>query len=144
VAGDKPTTIYPNQFHSFWATEPSKILEISTKHDEKDVFRQNESHKIMTYCFDLDGVICTTPKADYTESLPHKWIIQKINALYNGGNTIKIYTARGSTTKINWQALTERQLIEWEVKYHELIMGKPEADVFIDDKGIGLGEWLKQ
>lgn len=142
VAGDEPITIYPNQYHSFWANEPTKILEISTQHDERDVFRKNKSHKMTVFCFDLDGVICTTPKADYTESLPHEWIIQKINALYNEGHTVKIYTARGSTTGIDWRALTERQLEEWGVQYHELIMGKPEADIFVDDKGMNIRDWL--
>ena len=30
--------------------------------------------------------------------------------------------------------LTKQQLDDWGVKYHELIMGKPHADFFIDDK----------
>ena len=30
--------------------------------------------------------------------------------------------------------LTEKQLEKWGVKYHELLFGKPHADVFIDDK----------
>ena len=30
--------------------------------------------------------------------------------------------------------LTQQQLKEWGVRYHELIMGKPHADMFIDDK----------
>ena len=32
--------------------------------------------------------------------------------------------------------LTKMQLDIWGCKYHELIMGKPHADLFIDDKGI--------
>ena len=140
--GDAPVTIAPKRYHAFWAVTPAKILEISTTHSEEDVFRKDESHEIKTYCFDLDGTICVTPDADYTQSAPSKSVIPKINALYNGGHTIKIFTARGSTTGIDWRTVTENQLKEWEVKYHELIMGKPEADVFIDDRGIGLKEWL--
>ena len=30
--------------------------------------------------------------------------------------------------------LFEKQLKDWGCKYHELIMGKPHADYFIDDK----------
>ena len=30
--------------------------------------------------------------------------------------------------------LTDKQLKDWGCKYHELIMGKPHADYFIDDK----------
>lgn len=132
-----PITIYPNQFHSFWSTEGAKILEISTMHDEEDVFRQNESHKILTYCFDLDGTLCSQ-ETNYNQAKPYPRIIQKVNSLYNEGNTIKIFTARGSTTGIDWRTLTENQLKEWGVKYHKLIMGKPEADIFIDDKGVNI------
>ena len=32
--------------------------------------------------------------------------------------------------------LTEQQLKDWGCKYHDLILGKPHADFFIDDKGI--------
>ena len=46
-------------------------------------------------------------------------------------------TARGSTTEIDWTELTAKQLHEWGVKYHELIMNKkPHADVYVDDKAI--------
>jgi hypothetical protein len=31
--------------------------------------------------------------------------------------------------------LTEEQLAEWGCKYHRLLMGKPHADIFVDDKG---------
>ena len=39
--------------------------------------------------------------------------------------------------------LTEKQLKEWGCKYHELIMGKPHADLFIDDKGINSDEFFR-
>ncbi len=29
---------------------------------------------------------------------------------------------------------TNNQLVKWGVKFHKLIMGKPEYDLFIDDK----------
>jgi len=38
--------------------------------------------------------------------------------------------------------LTKQQLEEWGVKYHELIMGKPHADYFIDDKGVNADEFF--
>ena len=31
---------------------------------------------------------------------------------------------------------TKNQLIEWGVKHHDLFLGKPAADFYIDDKGI--------
>ena len=35
-----------------------------------------------------------------------------------------------------FENLTQKQLQEWGVKYHELFMGKPCGDLYIDDKGI--------
>ena len=31
---------------------------------------------------------------------------------------------------------TKNQLDQWGVKYHDLFLGKPAADVYVDDKGI--------
>jgi hypothetical protein len=32
--------------------------------------------------------------------------------------------------------MTSEQLRKWGCKYHELILGKPAGDIYIDDKGI--------
>ena len=87
----------------------------------------------MIYCFDCDGVICKTQGTDYERSFPNQEVIDKINYLYDKGHTIKIFTGRGSVSGLDWQDLTRKQLGKWRVKYHELIMGKPNYDVFIDD-----------
>lgn len=34
-----------------------------------------------------------------------------------------------------WYTLTQSQLIDWGCKFDELILGKPHADVYVDDKG---------
>ena len=47
-----------------------------------------------------------------------------------------MFTARGSTTNIDWTTLTKQQLKDWGVMYNKLIFGKPDADVFIDDKAM--------
>jgi len=39
--------------------------------------------------------------------------------------------------------LTKNQLETWGCKYHELILGKPHADYFIDDKGINSDEFFR-
>lgn len=91
----------------------------------------------MIYCFDLDGTLCTNTNGNYSFAKPFKKRIREVNKLYNDGNTIIIDTARGSTTKIDWLSLTEKQLKEWGVLYHSLRVGvKLHADIFIDDKGI--------
>ena len=67
-----------------------------------------------------------------------------INKLYDEGNTIKYFTARGmgrfkgraDKAIETFHAITESQLDRWGCKYHQLILGKPNGDVYIDDKGI--------
>ncbi len=90
----------------------------------------------MMYCFDVDGTICTLTKGKggYVTAEPIQHIVDKINTLYDQGNIIKIFTARGQATGVSYRALTQKQLENWGVKYHYLIMGKPEADMYVDDK----------
>ena len=95
----------------------------------------------MIYCFDIDGTLCTKTDGAYEEAEPFPDRIAVVNALHTAGHTIKLFTARGATTGINWRDVTERQLREWSICYHELIMGKPEADIFIDDKAINADCW---
>ena len=95
------------------------------------------------YCFDIDGTICTNTDGDYEQAVPFKEVIKKINSLYDMGYKIIFFTARGTTTGIDWYELTKGQLEEWQVKYHELIMGKPYADLFIDDKCVKSNEFFK-
>tara|TARA_X000000368_G_scaffold199442_1_gene157524 strand:- start:12204 stop:12500 length:297 start_codon:yes stop_codon:yes gene_type:complete len=90
----------------------------------------------LIYCFDIDDTICKTEGQNYSESLPIYNRIKIINKLYDEGNTIIFFTARGYVTKIDWRELTLNQLQEWNVKYHELILGKPHADIYVDDKAI--------
>lgn len=91
----------------------------------------------MIYCFDIDGTICSkVTNAHYEQAQPILLRIVHINNLYELGNTIIFFTARGSTTGIDWAELTAHQLTSWGVKYHKLLLGKPEADIYIDDRGI--------
>ena len=94
------------------------------------------------YCFDLDGTLCTNTEGEYESAIPFPERISKVNALYEGGSNILIYTARGTVTGIDWRPLTEKQLAEWGVKYHELRLGKPFADVYIDDRAMSDGDFF--
>lgn len=98
----------------------------------------------MIYCFDIDGTICTLMEnSQYEKAVPYKDVIDRLNSLYDSGNTIKIMTARGCSSGIDHTELTKRQLDDWGVKHHELIMHKkPNADLFIDDKGISVDRWM--
>ena len=66
--------------------------------------------------------------------------IDKINKLYDEGNTIVYWTARGSRKQINWEELTKQQLDSWGAKYHELKVDKPFYDLFIEDKALRIEE----
>jgi ribonucleotide monophosphatase NagD (HAD superfamily) len=97
----------------------------------------------MTFCFDIDGTLCTNTDGHYLDSQPFPDVIERINGLYETGHRILLYTARGSTTGIDWRDVTERQMVEWGVKYHDLHLGKPTADVYIDDKAININDWKR-
>ena len=70
--------------------------------------------------------------------------IEKCNKLYEDGNTIVYWTARGTKTGTDWFNTTEKQLAEWNVKYHDLKLGKPFYDLFIDDKAINSEDFFKK
>lgn len=97
----------------------------------------------MIYCFDIDGTICSNTNGEYDDAQPYFNVIKKVNELYDKGNTIYLYTARGSTTNINWEKITTDQLNKWNVYYHKLFFGKPTADLYVDDKAININDWLK-
>ena len=97
----------------------------------------------MIYCFDIDGTLCSNTDGDYSKAVPFHEVIAEVNRLFAEGHRILLYTARGATTGFDWYELTGRQLKEWEVHYHALFMGKPTADVYIDDKAMNLIDWKR-
>ncbi len=97
-----------------------------------------------TYCIDIDNTICKTEGTDYPNSKPKFDVICKVNQLYQEGHIIKIFTGRGSRSGKHWREFTDKQLQSWGLKYHELIMGKPHCDCFIDDKAVNVKEWMIQ
>lgn len=106
----------------------------------------------MKYVFDLDNTLCKTNDSDYINSKPLLDRIKIVNKLYDDGNIITIFTARGMGSTDNNQikaikkyySLTEKQLNDWGIKYHNLILGKPSGDYYIDDKGINDNEFFKR
>ena len=107
---------------------------------------------------DIDSTICHCPgdyddknhnpdtyvAPDYNHCKPYPERIAKINKLYDNGNYILYWTARGTVTGIDWTELTTGQLKEWGVKYHKLILKKPCYDLFIDDKNINSETYFKE
>jgi len=92
---------------------------------------------------DIDETICVSPESrDYSKAIPIKKNINKINKMYDNGDTIIYWTARGTGTGINWRKVTERQFDDWGVQYHELKFGKPQYDLFIDDKNMNTEDFF--
>ena len=96
------------------------------------------------YCFDLDGTLCTNTDGAYETAQPFFDRINKVNLLYNTGNHILIFTARGTVTGIDWTKLTQDQLSKWGVKYHELKLGKPFAHIYVDDRGLSDSDFFNE
>jgi uncharacterized ubiquitin-like protein YukD len=90
----------------------------------------------MNIYVDIDETICFyNGERDYNLAKPHLENIKKINILFEEGNEITYWTARGTVTKIDWFDTTKKQLDEWGCKYHKLIVGeKPAYDLLICDK----------
>jgi len=95
----------------------------------------------MNIYVDIDETIC-----DYSLELPREYNlarpiqinIDKVNRLYDEGNTVTYYTARGTVYKDRreeFYSLTLEQLTKWGAKFHKLIVGhKPNYDLMICDK----------
>lgn len=96
-----------------------------------------------TYCFDLDGTLCTNTEGAYESAKPFFDRIELVNGLFDQGNTIIIFTARGTLTGKDWTHLSQVQLSEWGVKYHEFHVGKPFAHVYVDDRGVSDSEFFQ-
>jgi phosphatidate phosphatase PAH1 len=106
----------------------------------------------MKYVVDIDGTICTSiTDGNYVNALPIYDRIYKINKLYDEGNYIVYLTARGMArynnnadlAKEKFYDITKLQLRLWGCKYHELFLGKPSGDFYIDDKGINSDEFFR-
>lgn len=86
---------------------------------------------------DIDETICISPESrDYSLATPILENISKINQMYEQGNQIVYWTARGTKTGLDWTDLTKEQLIKWGAKHHDVKLGKPHFDLYICDKSI--------
>ena len=98
----------------------------------------------MIYAVDIDGTICTDTKGNYDKCKPYTNVIEKINEMYDSGHTILLFTARGTTSGRDLYDFTKHQVESWNLKFHQLILGKPHFDILIDDKAINNKEWYKK
>ena len=102
--------------------------------------------------FDIDDTICNNKNRDYENAEPKQDVIDKINKLHDQGATITLYTSRGMVScngdleKIvaKNKTILEKWLDKNNVKYDNLIFGKPLGDMYIDDKAMNVKDFLKQ
>jgi len=95
---------------------------------------------------DIDDTICYYKegnKGDYNLAIPYKERIDKLNNLFDQGDEINYWTARGTVTGRDWLLLTKNQLDFWGCKYSSIKLGKPHYDLFIDDKNINSERYFK-
>eukprot|EP00471_Norrisiella_sphaerica_P003830 CAMPEP_0184479924 /NCGR_PEP_ID=MMETSP0113_2-20130426/1450_1 /TAXON_ID=91329 /ORGANISM="Norrisiella sphaerica, Strain BC52" /LENGTH=585 /DNA_ID=CAMNT_0026858095 /DNA_START=15 /DNA_END=1773 /DNA_ORIENTATION=+ len=98
------------------------------------------------FAFDLDHTLVTGPKVSgaYVTCEPIPQNIALCNFLYEQGHKILIVTARRMRTHKGVVGalikdigkLTLEQLDKFNIKYHEIFFGKPNADFYIDEKAI--------
>jgi histidinol phosphatase-like enzyme len=89
---------------------------------------------------DLDGTLCTEEKT-FERSLaqPLPGAKEGLNRIYDAGHTVVIWTARG------WEQyrITKDWLERHGFRYHQILMGKPIATIFIDDRARRFEGWDK-
>ena len=98
------------------------------------------------YVIDIDGTICKEV-GEVIGREPYMDRIEKINKLYDEGHTIVFYTARGLKSgrgEKHYRPITEQQLKEWGVKYHDLWFKKHDATHYIDDKALRPEEFFDE
>ena len=107
----------------------------------------------MRIVIDLDGTICPIRQSSesYSDLKPLPGAIEKINNLKEAGHYIIISTARNMGTQSanlgkvmkNIGKITLDWLEKYEIKYDEIYFGKPNAEIYIDDRAFRFEGWEK-
>lgn len=106
--------------------------------------------KKLKLCIDIDNTITVwNDNRDYENFKPDPEMVSIINALYDQGHHITLYTARGMGSvgpgRIA-QEIVPGLLINLEkigLKYHELLTHKPVYDWIIDDKAMSPNDFKR-
>jgi capsule biosynthesis phosphatase len=100
---------------------------------------------------DLDGTICPLkqPGQTYADLRPLPGAVERIRELRRQGHYVIILTARqmgtceGNLGKVmkNIGQLTLNWLAEHGIEYDEIYFGKPNAEIYIDDRALRFASW---
>ena len=105
----------------------------------------------MRIAIDLDGTICPTKKPDesYADLEPFPQSVEIIRRLRMDGHYIIILTARhmktcdGNLGKV--MKKMGKTTFDWldrhGVEYDEIYFGKPNAEIYIDDRSVRFSNW---
>lgn len=107
----------------------------------------------MRIVIDLDGTICSIKQVgqSYDDLIPLPGAVHRIKELRSSGHYIIIHTARNMATcesnigKVirNIGKMTLDWLEKYKIEYDEIYFGKPNADLYIDDRSIRFENWSK-
>lgn len=87
----------------------------------------------MIIACDIDGTICSEERyEDRHKAIPIWDMIDRVNQHFADGDRVMLFTAR----PWNQYDITKEWLDVVGVYYHELIMGKPNYDIFYDDRTV--------
>lgn len=105
----------------------------------------------MRIAIDLDGTICPIKGAhqSYADLEPLPGAVARLAEFRARGHYIVIITARNMATcesnvgKVlkNIGKITLNWLEQWNIEYDEIYFGKPNAEVYIDDRAIQFQTW---
>ncbi len=107
----------------------------------------------MRIAIDLDGVLCPVkePEASYESLEPLPGAVDRLRELRRAGHYVIILTARHmKTCNGNVGLVTQRiakLTLDWlerhGFEYDEIHFGKPNAEVYIDDRAVRFNSWAE-
>jgi capsule biosynthesis phosphatase len=105
----------------------------------------------MRIIVDLDGTICPIkkPGETYSDLLPNDGAVAKLRELKDAGHYIIIQTARNMATCDSNLGKVMKNVgkitLEWleihDIPYDEIFFGKPNGDIYIDDRAFRFQSW---
>ena len=105
----------------------------------------------MRIVIDLDGTICTIkkPEQTYADLVPLPGAVERIRELRSAGHYIIIQTARNMATRKgnvgqvikHVGKITLDWLEKYSVEYDEIFFGKPNGEIYLDDRALRFTSW---